>query len=258
VTNQLIFKVSGSVGQVTLNRPEKLNVLDTQLLKELDSIIFSLYERSDIRILVLRGAGERAFSAGADIEAFAKQDRESVRDLWVPLGHRILDGLTRIPQVTIAALNGSAFGGGLELALACDLRIAVSGKQFALPELGLGTTPGWGGTSRIVDVIGLSRAKYLLLSGNRISSEQALDWGLVHELHEGENFDAGLNHLIEKLLMSSPTALKLAKKLLNAGGSGIQSEILESLSASVTATTQDLREGIQAFKEKRKPKFEGG
>ncbi len=257
MSDHLIFETKGQVGYITFNRPEKLNVLDIALLKELDSLILQMYERDDLRVLVLTGAGEKAFSAGADIEAFSKQDRETVRDLWVPLGHRVLDGLQRIPQVTIAALNGSAFGGGLELALACDLRVAVSGKQFALPELGLGTTPGWGGTSRIVDAVGLSRSRYLILTGTRITSEQALEWGLIHEIYDQSNFDAGLGQLLEKILSSSPTALKLAKKLLNAGGEGIQSEILESLSASVSATTDDLREGIQAFKEKRKPKFGG-
>ena len=120
MSDHLIFETKGQVGYITFNRPEKLNVLDIALLKELDSLILQMYERDDLRVLVLTGAGEKAFSAGADIEAFSKQDRETVRDLWVPLGHRVLDGLQRIPQVTIAALNGSAFGGGLELALACD------------------------------------------------------------------------------------------------------------------------------------------
>jgi len=257
MSNYLIFEEKGAVGYITLNRPDKLNVLNVELLRELDGLILKLYERSDLRVLVLSGAGERAFSAGADIEAFAGQDRDSVRDLWVPLGHRILDGLQRIPQITVAALNGSAFGGGLELALACDLRVAVSGKQFALPELGLGTTPGWGGSSRIVEAIGLARSKYLIMTGTRITSEQALDWGLVNEVYPQAKFEEGLQSLIERLLSSSTVALKLAKKLLNAGGVGIQSEILESLSASVTATTNDLLEGIQAFKEKRQPNFRG-
>jgi len=253
----LEFEVQGEVASITLNWPEKLNVLNIETLKELDSLLLSMFERQEVRVLVITGAGEKAFSAGADIEAFSKQDRESVRDLWVPLGHRILDALQRIPQVTIAALNGSAFGGGLELALACDIRVAVAGKQFALPELSLGTTPGWGGTSRIVDAIGLSRSKYLILSGKRISSEEALAWGLIHEVFEKDSFSEGLQEVIASLLKASPTSLKLAKKLLNAGGVGIQSEVLESLSGSVTATTEDLREGIRAFKEKRKPKFEG-
>ncbi len=253
----LEFEIQGEVASITLNWPEKLNVLNIETLKELDSLLLSMFERQEVRVLVITGAGEKAFSAGADIEAFSKQDRESVRDLWVPLGHRILDALQRIPQVTIAALNGSAFGGGLELALACDIRVAVAGKQFALPELSLGTTPGWGGTSRIVDAIGLSRSKYLILSGKRISSEEALAWGLIHEVFEKESFSEGLQDVIASLLKASPTSLKLAKKLLNAGGVGIQSEVLESLSGSVTATTEDLREGIRAFKEKRKPKFEG-
>ncbi len=253
----LEFEIQGEVASITLNLPEKLNVLNIETLKELDSLLLSMFERQEVRVLVITGAGEKAFSAGADIEAFSKQDRESVRDLWVPLGHRILDALQRIPQVTIAALNGSAFGGGLELALACDIRVAVAGKQFALPELSLGTTPGWGGTSRIVDAIGLSRSKYLILSGKRISSEEALAWGLIHEVFEKDSFSEGLQDVIASLLKASPTSLKLAKKLLNAGGVGIQSEVLESLSGSVTATTEDLREGIRAFKEKRKPKFEG-
>ena len=257
MSDQLLFETRGPVAYITLNRPEKLNVLDVSLLKELDGLILQMYERADLRVLVLTGAGERAFSAGADIEAFSAQDRDTVRDLWVPLGHRVLDGLQRIPQISIAALNGSAFGGGLELALACDLRVAVSEKQFALPELGLGTTPGWGGTSRIVDAVGASRSKYLVLTGSRITSERALDWGLIHEVHSKDEFEKALDTLIEKLLSSSNVALKLAKKILNAGGVGIQSEVLESLSASVTATTKDLKEGIQAFKDKRKPKFEG-
>lgn len=247
----------GDVVILTLNRSNKLNVLDEALLDDLESNLHSIKRRADIRFIIIQGSGDKAFSAGADVNAFAEQSRESVRDHWVPAGHRVFGLLADVPQISVAAIDGLAMGGGLELALACDIRICSAKSVFALPELSLGTVPGWGGTGRLIETVGLSRAKYMVLTAAKISSNTALDWGLVSEVFEDDEFENGLKSLIERLRVLSPVATTLAKKILVPTRDPKLTESLEALAASVSATTSDLVEGINAFKEKRQPRFGG-
>lgn len=240
---------------ITLNRPEKLNVFSLEMLDQLEQILLSARESSELRVLIIRGAGGRAFSAGADITAFAKQDAQSIRDSWIPRGHRVFRLIEDLPQVTVAAIEGVAFGGGLELALACDIRVARSDSQFALPELALGTTPGWGGTGRLVEVVGVARARHMILTATRIDAETALAWGLVTEVYREEGVEEGLTTLVDSVLATSASASRLAKRIIQPPSSSQKTEALETLAGSLTATTSDLAEGIAAFTEKRPPQF---
>ena len=240
---------------ITLNRPEKLNVFSLEMLDQLEQILLSARESSELRVLIIRGAGGRAFSAGADITAFAKQDAQSIRDSWIPRGHRVFRLIEDLPQVTVAAIEGVAFGGGLELALACDIRVARSDSQFALPELALGTTPGWGGTGRLVEVVGVARARHMILTATRIDAETALAWGLVTEVYPEEGVEEGLTILVDSVLATSASASRLAKRIIQPPSSSQRTEALETLAGSLTATTSDLAEGIAAFTEKRPPQF---
>ena len=245
------------VANLTLNRPEKLNALNTAVLKDLESWLREIGHRNDIRAVAIRGAGDRAFSAGADLAEFAANDRDTVRQSWVPMGHRIFELLEKIPQTTIAVIDGIAFGGGLELALACDIRIASFRSRFALPELSIGTVPGWAGTGRLVDVVGLGRARHLVLTARPISAEVALLWGLITEAAEAEDLESVASHLIADVLKLAPVAATLAKHITRSSRDGRTTEILEALAASVTASTGDLSEGISAFEDKRPPRFKG-
>lgn len=255
MADTIVTTSNGATLTITLNRPEKLNVFSLEMLDQLEKILRSVRESSDLRVVIIRGAGGRAFSAGADIAAFEKQDSESIRHSWIPRGHHVFGLVEDLPQVTVAAIGGVAFGGGLELALACDIRVARSGSQFALPELVLGTTPGWGGTGRLVDVVGVARAKHMILTATRIDAETALAWGLVTEVYGEDGVEEGLHTLATSLMATAPIASRLAKRIIKPPSASHPTEALEALAGSLTATTSDLIEGIAAFTEKRPPRF---
>ena len=176
---------------------------------------------------------------------------------WIRNGHRVFDRLAQLRQPVISALNGYTFGGGLELALTADIRLAADHVELAMPEVKLGTVPGWAGTGRLPDLIGPARAKRMIFTGERISADTAERWGLVNEI-------APLNELIPRaealaaaIAANSPTAVQIAKQLVNAGGSEGLTVVMESLGGAAAAGTDDGREGLAAFREKRSPKFTG-
>ena len=172
----------GSIATVTLARPAKLNSLTPAMLDELEVCARELDADTDVRVVVLTGSGDKAFCVGADINEWAALAPLDMWRRWVRRGHQVFDQWARLRQPVIAAINGHAFGGGLELAITADIRIAAEGAQFALPEASIATCPGWSGTQRLVQLIGASRVKYLALSGQRLGAADALAQGLVHEL----------------------------------------------------------------------------
>ncbi len=208
----------------------------------------------DIRAVVIRSDGKH-FTSGGDIAGFMEVEPID----FTGLGHDIT-AAARSPKPVIAAIDGYCFGVGLELALSCDIRLAAERSEFALPELNLGMIPGSGGTQRLSRLIGLSRAKYHVLTATRIKAQQALDWGLVAELHANRDalYDA-VEVLVSKLVALSPTALRTAKEVLDKGidgplATGIE---LERKAYAMLRSTQDFAEGVAAFGEKRKPTFTG-
>lgn len=249
--------VESDVATILLDRPQKQNSLTPEMLRQLDASLRQVEDAADCRVLLLRGAGEKAFCSGADLPAFSEQSRESTWQRWVPQGHRVFDHLAALPLPSIAILSGNAFGGGLELALACDLRLASTTASFGLPEVGLGTLPGWGGTHRLAAAVGMARARQMILTGTPVSASDAQQWGLVTDCADPGEVEDLVSSYVESLCSKGPIAQGLAKAVLRAVGDAGHNDVLEGLAGALSATTDDLAEGISAFRAKRKSEFEG-
>lgn len=241
------------IARITLNRPEKLNALDPEMLTALESGLSLIEGRRDIRVVILQATGEKAFCVGADINAWTALTPLQMWSEWIRHGHRVFSRLLQLRQPVICAIQGLAFGGGLELALACDIRVASESARFAMPEVKLGTVPGWGGTARLPEVVGTGRARQIVLSGEPITAAIAERWGLVNEVVPGDRLVARVEELASRIAANAPVAVQTAKQLL-AGGNMVT---LESIAAATNAFTQDAAEGLAAFREKRSPIFQG-
>jgi enoyl-CoA hydratase len=237
------------VAVVTIDRQDALNALDVATLTDLRDRLRELAGDGDVRAVVLTGAGERAFVAGADIKYMSGLDREQAAR-WGALGHEAATLLETMPKPAIAAINGFALGGGCELALACDLRYASSRAKLGQPEIDLAIVPGWGGTQRLARVCGIGVAKDLILTGRTIDAAEALRVGLVSEIA-----DPVLDRALEtarELATKSPAALVVAKRLVNASPSSLELEV-EEFGALFDGA--EAKEGLAAFVEKRSPRF---
>lgn len=247
----------GPVATILLDRPAKRNALTPEMLRELDGQLAALAADHSIRVVVVRGAGDRAFCAGADIERFADLGPVEMWRSWTALGHAVFARLAAMPQPVIAAVHGNAFGGGLELALAADFRIIAEEARLGLPEAGLGTVPGWGGTERLVDAVGRSRAKEVVLARRILDGRTAVEWGLAARSVPAADLDAAVDELTNDLLGAAPVAAVLAKQLVDAAADGVPSRAIEPLAGALSAATTDLAEGVAAFRARRPPAFEG-
>jgi enoyl-CoA hydratase/carnithine racemase len=247
----------GHVAVVTLDRPAKLNSLTPTMLDELEQHARALDADEAIRVVILAGSGEKAFCVGADIHSWAALQPLDMWRRWVRRGHQVFDQWARLRQPVIAALNGHAFGGGLELAIASDIRIAAAPAQFALPEASISTCPGWSGSQRLVQLVGASRAKYLALSGERIGADQALAGGLVHEVVAAPVVMERARALAAAMAAKAPVALQLTKQLVNAAAGEGAAATLEAMAGALAASTQDAAEGIASFREKRAAVYRG-
>jgi len=247
----------GQVATVTLNRPSKLNSLTPVMLDQLEQCARELDADTSVRVVVLTAGGEKAFCVGADINEWAALQPLDMWRRWTRRGHQVFDQWAQLRQPVIVAINGHAFGGGLELAIAGDIRIAVETAQFALPEASIATCPGWSGTQRMVQLIGASRAKYLALSGRRISACDALTSGLVHEVVTAAELMTRATALAQEMTTKAPVSLQLTKQLVNAAAGEGAAATLEAMAGALAAFTDDAREGIASFKEKRAPRYAG-
>ncbi len=244
------------VATVTLNRPEALNAFDTAHLERLLAVLRELRGDRSVRCLILTGAGARAFAAGADIKEMAELSPQAGL-AFGRLGHAVTAAVEALPQPVIAAVNGYAFGGGCELALACDLRLAADTAQFAQPEVGLGIPPGWGGTQRLPRLVGPGLAAELIFTGRRVAADEALRIGLVNAIYPAAHLLPEATALARRIAANSPRALAAAKQamaLAFAGdpGAGLAAE-LDLFGRSFA--TADQREGMGAFVAKRPPAF---
>jgi enoyl-CoA hydratase len=246
----------GAVATILLDRPAKLNALTPEMLDELGDALASV-ARSEARVVVLRGAGEKAFCVGADINRFAPLTAVQMWRDWTATGHRVFDALAGLRQPTVAVLHGATFGGGLELALACDFRVVAAEAQLGLPEVGLGTVPGWGGTERLTELVGRARAKEVVLARHVLFGELAYAWGVATASAPRLDLETAVDELVGRLLGGAPVAVALAKQLIDAAAEGAPSRVLESLAGGLTSATDDLSEGIAAFQQRRDPIFTG-
>ena len=247
------------VATLTLNRPDRLNTLSPELLDELERALGELERDDGVRALVITGAGDRAFSAGADLTAFS--DITKAFKVWrfSRRAEEVMNRLANFPKPTVAALNGYAFGGGLELALACDFRIAAKRAKLGQTEINLGLVPGAGGSQRLLRVLGQAKAKELVMLGSRLTADEAHALGLLTKVAENEAFPTEVRAFAERLAKGPPLALQLAKALLNRAAEAPLDVALdmEALAFGIVTSSDDIYEGIQAFMEKREPKFKG-
>jgi len=251
-------EVDGVFATVTIDRPKSLNALDTRTLQELEKAVADLSQRPEIRGVIVTGAGEKAFVAGADISEMIGMDAERARHFGA-LGQRVFDALSALPVPVVGAVNGFALGGGCELALACDFIYASENARFGLPEVSLGVVPGFGGTQRLSRLVGRARAKELIFTGDMIDAARAKEIGLALDVVPLAKLLPHARAALERVAKKGPLAVQRAKEAIDRGadleladGLHIEREVFSDLFNSA-----DRREGMKAFLEKRPPLFTG-
>ncbi len=244
---------------LVLNRPEKLNTFNLQLIEDIGKALTEIEKDREIWVLILTGAGEKAFSAGADLTAYGAGTTPEKAQELATMAHKLFHRIEKLPQPVIAAINGYAFGGGCEIALACDFRIAAERVKMGLTEVRLSLLPAGGGTQRLPRIIGIARAKEAIMLSKRYSAKEALEIGLVHKVVPNESFEEDVLNFAKELASESPIALQLAKQCINQSlyGSFEKGLELEAKSFGKLFSTKDFIEGVSAFLQKRKPKYSG-
>jgi enoyl-CoA hydratase len=254
----LVSTIDGAVATVTINRPKVLNALDAATLGELDEAMRQLQADASVRAVILTGAGDRAFVAGADISELAALAPDAAK-AHAELGQGVFDRVERLGKPVIAAVNGFALGGGCELAMACTVRLAADSARFGQPEVKLGLTPGFAGTQRLPRLVGKGRAMELILGGGVIDAAEAYRIGLVNRVVPAASLMDEARALAEAWAANAPVAVRYAMEAI---GHGLETSVAEGsfVEASLfglTFATEDMREGTRAFLEKRKPEFRG-
>lgn len=245
------------VVRLTLARPEKLNAFDQLMLDQLDQALTMLERDKETRVVILTAEGGKAFCAGADIVTWSRLEPLDMWREWIANGNRLFDRLAHLRQPMIAAIDGLAYGGGLELALTADIRLATPKSRFALPETSIGTIPGWAGIRRLVKLVGLARAKSMVLTADPISADEALQAGLLMSVIEADSLESQCLALAQTIASRGPIATQLAKAMLDQAASEEPGHALQGFASAVTAYSEDGKEGTASFKEKRKPSFKG-
>ncbi len=256
-TNLLIDDANG-VRTITINRPDQLNALNRDTIAELDQALSAADTDKSVRVLIITGSGPKAFVAGADIKEFAHFAVEEGKALSADGQKKLFDHVEYMSKPVIAAVNGFALGGGLELAMSCHIRVASDNARMGLPEVSLGVIPGYGGTQRLARLVGKGKAMEMIFTAGMIKADEALQWGLVNYVVPQAELLAKCNELATAIMKNSPTALAAAIRAVNAGyepgADGMKREVEEFGKCFGTA---DFKEGTSAFMEKRKANFTG-
>ncbi|GGA82935.1 enoyl-CoA hydratase-related protein [Ornithinibacillus halotolerans] len=254
----ILLEIKNKIAYITLSREEALNAFNYQMLSELQEIIEEIHLNQEIRAVIITGAGDRAFSAGADLkerktltEQEVRRNVKAIRDAF--------DAIANLPQPTIAAVNGYCFGGGFELMLACDFVIAVKGVKMGLTETSWAIIPGAGGTQRLPRLIGEMKAKELILTAKKITAEEALELGIILQVTEHDSLIEECNQLAAKILQNGPVAVTQAKYAISLGmNTDLKTGLdIEAKAYELIIPTEDRLEALQAFSQKRSPNFQG-
>ena len=253
--SQVHLHLRGPVAELCLDNPAKLNAFTIDMLRQLDAHCDLLEHRPEVACIMVTATGDRAFCTGADINAWGDLPPADFARHWVRDGHRIFDRLARLCKPTIAVLTGHAFGGGLELAAACDIRVISPRATLALPETGVGIVPGWSGTQRLARLLPEPVLKEMALFGRRISAERALSFGFVAEV--AEDARAAAFAIADDMLGASRRAVEVTKAMIHAGVGEDSAAMIEALGSGMIAASADRAEGVAAFRAKRKPDFSG-
>jgi len=253
----ILIEKRESIAVLTINRPDKLNSLNSKVHREGVAALDELRADDSVRVLVITGAGEKSFIAGADIGEFAGKTSVSERSIFQ--GRSLFNSLDTFPKPVIAMINGFCLGGGCELALACDLRIAGEKARFGQPEINLGIIPGGGGTQRLTRLIGEGKSMEMILTGDMIDAQTALRLGLVNEVFSSDELQEKTFALANKIAEKSPIALQMAKEAVKlAARSNLDEGLRREIDLfTICFSTEDKEEGVAAFLEKRKPNFKG-
>ena len=252
----LKYEVNGHIAKIAINRPEVLNALNSEVLDELNTLLDEVRANKDLRVAILTGEG-RSFVAGADIKEMSTLSAIEGKEFGNK-GLSVFRKLETLPIPVIAAINGFALGGGCELAMSCDFRIASDKALFGQPEVGLGITPGFAGTQRLQRLVGPGFAKYLIYTANNIKADKAYEIGLVQEVVEADKLDETVQKLAEKIAANAPIAVRASKEAINVGGQvDIDSALkVEENLFGLTFSTEDQKTGMNAFINKEKAEFE--
>ena len=248
----LVTAIASQVALITINRPQAMNALNPDTIVELSATIAELEQQADVHVIIITGAGEKAFVAGGDVALMRTLTPLQARDVALMAGE-LFQRIENSACVVIAAINGYALGGGCELALACDLRLAAEQAKLGQPEVNLGIIPGWGGTQRLPRLIGISRAKELMFTGERVSAEHALKLGLVDHVYPGDQLLDHAQKLAQTIAAKPQTAIRIIKEAVNNGMAMDQDKAIryEAEMFGMCFTTADQKEGMDAFFEKR-------
>lgn len=254
----VLTEIKSGVLVITINRPDKLNALNKQTIEELHETLVEAENQKDIRAVIITGAGNKSFVAGADIAEFANYSVEQGKQLSSTGHFKIFNFIENYSKPVIAAVNGFALGGGLELAMACHIRVASDNAKMGLPEVSLGVIPGYGGTQRLAQLVGKGKAFEMIVTADMINAQDAFKWGLANYVTTQEELLNKCFEITSKIASKSPTAVRTAIKVINAGYNttlnGYEVEIEEF---GKSFGTGDFKEGTKAFLEKRKPDFQG-
>jgi len=254
--NNILFNTKNNIAYIQINRPKQLNALNTNTILELSKAVSFSISNQEIKCIIITGTGEKAFVAGADIKEFANYSKEEGKRLSKEGHEKLFNLLDKCGKPIIAAINGFALGGGLELAMACHIRIASSNAKMGLPEVSLGVIPGYGGTQRLAYLVGKGKALEMITTASMITAENAKEWGLVNYICSSQELIKLAEEIADKIIRNSPSAISRAIKSINSGYvDGVDGYKVEQNEFGECFETEEFKEGVRAFLEKRKANF---